>query len=224
MSCHVWPGEKHQLCWWHQHEALQRHLKGNLPTSVYNVWRARCEHGFVDQDFCPYGCMDPNNSKGYVSKEIYDEQAYNADMTLTSNDPNSIKICVPILTSQSTQQSMQQKRLTICIPASNDHAMEPEDKPDDSTAYGQHTFCPVKNCDLIVKLMKHHFCMHPLIPGYSAPTPEGIKSWTVKQMYEYCVHHDLANLLYGLTFGRIGINVSDGNCGHIVEIWMKYHT
>jgi len=43
-------------------------------------------------------------------------------------------------------------------------------------------------------MMERHFCAHPLIPGYSAPTPEGIKSWAVKQMYGFCVHNDLPNL------------------------------
>ena len=43
-------------------------------------------------------------------------------------------------------------------------------------------------------MMERHFCAHPLIPGYSAPTPEGIKAWAVKQAYEFCVLHDLPNL------------------------------
>ena len=43
-------------------------------------------------------------------------------------------------------------------------------------------------------MMERHLCAHPLIPGYSAPTPEGIKAWAVKQSYEFCVLHDLPNL------------------------------
>ena len=43
-------------------------------------------------------------------------------------------------------------------------------------------------------MMEHHFCAHPLIPGYSALTPEGIKAWAVKQIYEFCVDHGLPNL------------------------------
>jgi hypothetical protein len=40
-------------------------------------------------------------------------------------------------------------------------------------------------------MMERHLCAHPLIPGYSAPSREGIKEWAVKQMYEFCVKHDL---------------------------------
>src|SRR5882762_7463279 len=72
--------------------------------------------------------------------------------------------------------------------------LEPEDEPDNNTVNGRHTFCPLEHRDTIVKMMERHFCAHPLIPGYSAPTLEGIKSWAVKQIYEYCVHYDLPNL------------------------------
>ncbi|KAH8985963.1 hypothetical protein EDB86DRAFT_2751566, partial [Lactarius hatsudake] len=56
------------------------------------------------------------------------------------------------------------------------------------------TFCPVEQHVAIVDMMEHHFCVHPLIPGYSALTPEGIKVWAVKQIYQFCVFHDLLNL------------------------------
>ena len=191
-SRHVWPEAKHQLCWWHQRKAVRRRLKGNLPTTMYNVWRAKREHAYIEQEFRPYGRVDPNDTEGYVPKEI-DEERYNVDtiMTgLTSDDPNSIKIRLPVLASQSAQP----ERLTIRIPASKDRNLEPEDEPDDDTVNGRHTFCPLEHCDTIVKMMERHFCAHPLIPRYSAPTPEGIKSWAVKQIYEYCVHYDLPNL------------------------------
>ncbi len=196
-SCHAWPGAKHQLCWWHQREAVRRCLKGNLPTSMYNPWRARCEHQFVDPMFRPHGHTDPNDYEGCAPEEIYEQETHSngADTmitSLTSGDPNSIKICLPIPASQSTQQL----KLTIRIPglSSRNHHVEPEDESEDDTANGQRTFCPIEYCDTIVSMMERHFCAHPLIPGYSAPIPEGIKSWAVKQVYEYCVHNDLPNL------------------------------
>jgi len=194
-SRHVWPGAKHQLCWWHQREAVQRRLKGNLPTSTYNVWRAKHEHTFIDQVFHPYGHVDPNDSKGCVPEEIYEQETHGTDTitkVLTGDDPNSIKICLPILASQSAQR----EKLTIRIPSlsSRNHDIEAEDELEDDAANVQRTFCPIEHRDTIVKMMEHHFCVHPLIPRYSAPTPEGIKSWAVKQTYEYCVHYDLPNL------------------------------
>jgi adenylate cyclase len=40
-------------------------------------------------------------------------------------------------------------------------------------------------------MMEQHYCAHPLIPGYSAPTPAGIKEWAVKEIYTFCVENDL---------------------------------
>ena len=43
-------------------------------------------------------------------------------------------------------------------------------------------------------MVERHLCAHPLIPGYSHPSPEGIREWAVKQMYTYCVVHNLPEL------------------------------
>ena len=43
-------------------------------------------------------------------------------------------------------------------------------------------------------MIERHFCVHPLLPRYSTPTPEGIKTWAVKQMYGFCVLYELPNL------------------------------
>jgi hypothetical protein len=90
-------------------------------------------------------------------------------------------------------------KLTIRIPApSTIHHSGPvtENEPDadEEMMNKRRTFCPVEHRDAVIEMMERHFCMHPLIPGYSAPTPEGIKAWAVKQTYEFCVLHDLRNL------------------------------
>jgi hypothetical protein len=53
------------------------------------------------------------------------------------------------------------------------------------------TFCPPENRLPILDMMETHYCAHPLIPGYSHPSPAGIKYWAVKEMYEYCHSNDL---------------------------------
>ena len=97
-SRRVWPDTKHQLCWWHQREAIRRQIKGNLPTSAYNPQRANHEHAFIDINFRPTGRVDLNDTEGGVPGEIceQDVQGSNANTTaLTSEDPNSIKIRIP---------------------------------------------------------------------------------------------------------------------------------
>jgi hypothetical protein len=69
-----------------------------------------------------------------------------------------------------------------------------EDESEGETTNEQQTFCPLEDHTTVIELMEHHFCTHPLIPSYSAPSPEGIKAWAVKQMYDFCVDKDLPNL------------------------------
>lgn len=144
---------------------------------------------------------------------------------VTSEDPNSIKIRIPVTHLASSSQINQRAandagdptltshsealgvsacsasatKFMIRIPAPStirDANLLNEDEPDadEEITAGRHTFCPLEHCDTIVKMMERHFCAHPLIPGYSAPTPEGIKAWAVKQSYEFCVLHDLLDL------------------------------
>jgi hypothetical protein len=111
-SRQVWPEAKHQLCWWHQREALRRRLKGNLPTSSYNAQRASHEYAFINVSFKPHGCADPNDSEGCVPGEICEQgpQGKNTKMMLpTSEDPNSIKIRIP--TAHGTQSSQTVKSM-----------------------------------------------------------------------------------------------------------------
>ena len=277
-SRRVWPDAKHQLCWWHQREAVRRRLKGNLPTSPYNAQRAADEYAFIKVTFKPYGRMDPNDTEGCVPGELHEQEAQgkNAETTpLTSEDPNAIKIRIPIARVVHSSQSVQSTpdnisepalasghpdapkvvahsavdtrndidiprsacgqradllgvpvrlvntdgspthtrgdsnlsgvsthsnnaiKLTIRLPAPSTNrdsgSIINEPEPEDLTA-ARRTFCPVELRDAIVEMMERHFCAHPLIPGYSFPSPEGIKAWAVKQTYEFCFQHDLPNL------------------------------
>src|SRR6266702_272763 len=337
-SRQIWPKAKHQLCWWHQREAVRRRLKGNLPTSVYNAQWAIREHAFINPTFKPYGRVDSNDCEGSVPGETHEQDVQeNANTTPTSRDPNSIKLRIPGLSSRSNhnpEDSASATLLTNCEPdkgqlaASNrrtltssrpdslgipaecsvasagasvsgltlgngrpgslgahaghsvtgagdgagatmpnggcpsllgipaerlvagagdrlggltltegrpgslgilipaqDKAVQivgpgaptdtskltiripalsaicetgpvTEDEPetDEETTIGRRTFCPIEHHAAVVEMMERHFCAHPLIPGYSAPTPKGIKAWAVKQIYQFCVLHDLPNL------------------------------
>ena len=245
-SRRVWPEAKHQLCWWHQREAVRRRLKGNLPTSIYNPPRAKREHGFIDINFRPYGRTDPNDIEGNVPGEVCEQETQSKAIPLTSNDPNSIKLRIPVLSSQGTQRdhastrtlsnyypdpiwcrmspltgsglglqgtdctpvtgsgpgtvaptphtNMPKLMIRICAPMASRETVMVGDEPDEEITNERHTFCPIEYRTMVVDMMERHFCAHPLIPGYSALTPEGIKAWAVKQAYEFCLHRDLPNL------------------------------
>ena len=209
-SRQVWPEAKHQLCWWHQREAIRKRLKGNLHTSAYNTQHANQEHAFICTTFKPYGCVDLKDSEGGIPGEtcewVVHEKNENT-IPVTSDDPNSIKIWIPIAHLTSSSQFNQRAhnnaseptlasqpevlgesacstdatKLTIRIPAPStvreaNLCNENESDADEEITAGRHTFCPLEYCDAIVDMMEWHFCEHPFIPGYSTPTPEGIKA------------------------------------------------
>ena len=82
-------------------------------------------------------------------------------------------------------------RLTITLRpmTTNNNMVDTQSKIEQGNL--RQTFCSLEFCTDIVDMMEWHLCTHPLIPGYSTPSPEGIKEWAVKQMYEFCVEHDL---------------------------------
>lgn len=55
-------------------------------------------------------------------------------------------------------------------------------------------FCPKECRERLLEMVEAHYNTHPLIPGYAAPTKEGIREWAVKQIYQFCVKHELAEL------------------------------
>jgi hypothetical protein len=72
-----------------------------------------------------------------------------------------------------------------------DATEETEAVPDTEQPRSRRIFCPDEHRKPIELMMERHLCAHPLIPGYSAPTPEGIREWAVKSMYQYCEANEL---------------------------------
>ncbi|KIM76280.1 hypothetical protein PILCRDRAFT_77964 [Piloderma croceum F 1598] len=113
--------------------------------------------------------------------------------TATSTPPPPPK---PIPIPQSTATALSKGvKLTIKLPPSKENR-KPETTKSDTTACevdtdSKCTFCPVEHRQPIIKMLENCYCAYPLIPGYSSLTLEGIREWAVKQMYNYCVDHDL---------------------------------
>jgi len=214
MTRNIWPEAKIQLCWWHLRKAVRSRLEtSKLSTSPYNIERARAEFPFISSAFLPHGQADLTDTEGGVPSE--------ETMALSTGlapGPNSLFIRVPnplrahsnpgsnsgaplaeiantLLPAGATnvESGGGAEKLTIRIPArSGPNTLAQAEEHD--TSNGPHTFCPLELRCSVVDMMERHLCAHPLIPGYSAPTPEGIKAWAVKQMYEFCHEQDLPNL------------------------------
>jgi len=104
------------------------------------------------------------------------------------------------LINEPSNASSSTSRLTIKIPAKTNINQNENGQPEKihlekSAVAGsieeKRTFCELEYRETITDMMERHFCAHPLIPGYSHPSPTGIREWAVKQMYDFCVKHDL---------------------------------
>ncbi|KIJ41774.1 hypothetical protein M422DRAFT_83683, partial [Sphaerobolus stellatus SS14] len=85
--------------------------------------------------------------------------------------------------------------IKIKIPAGYQMPDFPEesdiDSEDDAPGTNPRSFCPSVYRESIIQMMEQHLCAHPLIPGYSAKTKEGIRVWAVKEMYSFCIKYNL---------------------------------
>ncbi len=112
---------------------------------------------------------------------------------LNISDPENVHGCPTV-----PQQSDKAEKLTIKLPPQPENMNSHGGKPDSlESVQEQHempetrTFCPSELKEDILSMIERHYCAHPLIPGYSSPTPEGIQAWAVKQMYNYCITNNL---------------------------------
>ncbi|KAF7799214.1 hypothetical protein EIP86_010446 [Pleurotus ostreatoroseus] len=174
---------KLQLCWWHLRRAVsQRLAKSKLSTTPYNASRAHNEFPFIDSTFVPPGQSDPTEYEGGDEEDVDTSQS-------TYVNPNSLLVRLPAPSTTSLPSSSEPvdnvpSPLVIRLPPLSQI-------PTDDSTTGRRTFCAEEFRQPIVDMMERHFCAHPLIPGYSHPSPAGIRHWAVQQMYSYCVKHDL---------------------------------
>jgi len=167
----VWLNSKHQLCWWHLRKAINARLEKTtkLSTTPYNVEAAHAEFSFISKDFVPSGRPD------HAESEDYDLlSAQNIPPPNPTPNPNALPIKIKI-------------PLGMTFPNTQSH-LELEDAPPSKST---RSFCNAEHRSHIIDMVERHLCAHPLVPGYSAPSPEGIRYWAVKEIYQYCVKNDL---------------------------------
>lgn len=179
----VWISVKVQLCWWHLRKAVRERLsKSKLSTTPYNAKRARAEFAFIDVMFIPPGRADPNEYEGGMRDVVSD---INEEPLHPS--PNVISIVIkPPPKPHNLRPRMASGSIkpvdsggAKVVPKAEDQDISDEEK-------GRRVFCLEEHRQPIIDMMEVHLCTHPLIPGYSHPSPEGIKEWAVKQMYQFC--------------------------------------
>jgi hypothetical protein len=216
MSQAVWLIIKVALCYWHNRKAVgERLAKTKLSTSPYSSKRVHAEFNFIDVNWRPPGRPDKNEHEGGIHDDVMNKNAPVQD------NPNAVHIRIRLPTSTPSQPVPPPQDSSSKLPVRpvlgdivnlptdaaaapvpgkpmirllpprlpNTQSEPPSPEPEEVDA--RRTFCPLENRQPIIDMMENHYCAHPLIPGYSHPSAAGIRYWAVKQMYEYCVDHDL---------------------------------
>ncbi|KAF7371915.1 SWIM-type domain-containing protein [Mycena venus] len=189
MARDVW-NAKIQLCWWHLRKAVRTRLQqSKLSTTPYNVHRARAEFPSIDGEFKPHGRADPSEHEGGF---LEDMAAASAQPSASATQgPNTVLIKIPATQPRTTAlQDVTNTSSTAYLTMPADE-MDIDKDNDDEDPKTRRAFCPTELREPIVQLMERHLNTHPLIPGYSHPSPAGIREWAVKQMYNFCFEHDL---------------------------------
>ncbi|KAL0568508.1 hypothetical protein V5O48_013478 [Marasmius crinis-equi] len=178
----VWPNVNILLCQQHFNCAIKDCLKKNkLSTTPYDPIQAHTKFTFIDIKFCPAGPADLSKVEGgNVNAE---SQPLSPPPPPTQN-PNTLLIHIQSPDTPTNNATTPLMRF-MCS-----QAKKIDDKNDDEIEEKK-VFCYCHLCQLILDMMNHYYCTHPMIPGYSAPMPEGIWYWAVKEIYQYCSQNDL---------------------------------
>ena len=217
----VWNPKIQLCWWHLQKAVRERLSKNKLSTTPYNIVRACQEARLIDPTFAPAGSADPSESEGGMFGESINQLPYDSPNTVTlrisipssvqrqdqdapqSSSPKTTALrSVPVLGDRLNLDTIMRcqddnahptiGKFTIKLPARNQNQADDADQLITIQAIATtHTFCPAEHQDTIIGLLERHFCAHPLIPGYSHPSAQGIREWAVKAMYHFCVEHDL---------------------------------
>lgn len=180
----VWPDSKHQLCWWHLKRAITTRLnKNKLSTTPYDANIAHSEFNFIDLEFRPTGKSDAQET----------EDAETVTTVAPNTNPNSlpIKLKIPAgFVFPPIPSPHEPEGQNTLAEDANDTDQDTGDE-DEEAGTNRRSFCPKIYRERIIIMVEQHLCAHPSIPGYSAPTPLGIRAWAVKQIYQFCFQYDL---------------------------------
>ncbi|KAL0563702.1 hypothetical protein V5O48_018363 [Marasmius crinis-equi] len=178
----VWPNANISLCQWHFNRAIEDRLKkSKLSTTPYDPIRAHTEFTFIDIKFRPTGPADPNEFEG---GNVHAESQPLSPPPPPTQNPNALLICIQPRGTPANNGATPPVRFACS------QAKKIDDENDDEIE-GKRVFCRRHLRQPILDMMNQHYCAHPMIPGYSAPTPEGIRYWAVKEIYQYCSQNDL---------------------------------
>ncbi|KAJ6586095.1 hypothetical protein B0H19DRAFT_1250823 [Mycena capillaripes] len=111
---------------------------------------------------------------------------------LDAADPTSLALAINARTMGTVVSKAAKTRKTAAETDEAASSSSEDEREEEQKA--RRTFCSAAYRDSIVNMMEKHYCAHPLLPGYTHPSREGIRRWAVTQMYKFCVKHGLPDV------------------------------
>uniref|UniRef100_A0A0W0G8R6 Uncharacterized protein n=1 Tax=Moniliophthora roreri TaxID=221103 RepID=A0A0W0G8R6_MONRR len=178
----------------------QKVCKAKLLTTPYKPCDAHRLFPFIDRSFIPLGRPDPGEREGGHEGGGRDSSLDEPELSLApKSNPNALFIHIPATqklvekTELASTQKSSEAPLKINFPA-----LKPTQAPSGNAPLNQtqvsnaekRTFCLPELREPILEKIDEHWNAHSLLPGKAAPLPDGIYSWAVKKMYQFCEEHD----------------------------------
>nr|GAT53543.1 predicted protein [Mycena chlorophos] len=215
----VWKDAKVSICWWHVDDAVGKRIRNSkLSTTPYKVKRAHHNFTFIALDFLPRVRADKAEYEGGKP----DDEVSNDEEPLPPTQ-NPLRLIFKLKKAPPRKVDANGIPL-LHLPRVDDIFYdndEPEQPSEEGEGDGseasdlepwpamgekrKHTgntdsrhFCPEELQSKVLSLMQQHSFResfaHPLIPGFSAPTPDAICYWAIKQAYALCHKNDSPEL------------------------------
>lgn len=185
------------LCWWHLHRAVKERLeRAKLETTPYDPQKAHDEFPFISPTIQPnHPGDDAEHEGGYDTKALQPQSRPNA-IPLKITVPPGMRPVLALskeMVGHYVNRSEGSEGLDLATTLPPIRIPAPKKSEWDIEALNMpgRTFCLDEYRTPILEMLQRHYCAHPLIPGMSSPTPEGIREWAVKEMYQYCARNDL---------------------------------
>ncbi|KAK1222702.1 hypothetical protein PQX77_014446 [Marasmius sp. AFHP31] len=202
MAQRVWPDARIQICGWHMKKAVKEHItKAKLSTTPYKATDAHKVFSFINPTFVPLGRADPGEREGGREgggrDTTLDEPS---EVKLMKADPNALYISLPPTQKLSVQPAEIHSVLETPQASFSFKIRLPAQKPTEvapspiALEESKRLFCPEEHRDTMLTMIMEHRNAHPLLPGKSAPTAEGIYAWAVKKMYQFSEGEDLPEM------------------------------
>ncbi|TFK45179.1 hypothetical protein OE88DRAFT_1649504, partial [Heliocybe sulcata] len=179
--CKVFPGAKHQICYWHAIKYIEERLTTNKPPAAYDPRKAHKVFSFIDPTWAP------GVTQGDV-KEYLDGRDVEAD----GNEQGGVREHLEAIRETEVDRTL----LPRLVLKAGDRRIPVWPDPPAMKSKAFPVFCPPEYHEAIVEKFRVHLHQHPAIPFNDVDgtylRANEIHEGAVSDMYHWCYKRDLS--------------------------------